>query len=103
MAAPFCLTSQVLQPQCIYYDAQLCARDAAQQKNAVCSANPAEMPLSANVGQYCVVTSARSSNCTYADRQTCARAATEQRGTCVIAPTRQSVGAPDPYSAQNGF
>ena len=101
-AAPFCLTNQVMQPQCIYYDAQECSREAARQ-NAVCSANPAELPLSPNVGQYCVVTSSRASNCSYADRQTCDRAATQQNGTCVIAPTRQSVGAPDPYSPVNGY
>jgi hypothetical protein len=100
-AAPFCLTNQVMQPQCLYYDAQECAREATRQ-NAVCAANPLELRLSPNVGQYCVVTSSRASNCSYADRQTCDREATQQRGTCVIAPTRQAVGAPDPYSALNG-
>jgi hypothetical protein len=100
-AAPFCMSNQVLKPQCIYFDAQECARDAARQ-NATCSTNPSELPLTANVGQYCVVVSSRISKCTYFDRQTCDREATQLHGTCTIAPTRIGSGTPDPYSAING-
>jgi len=100
-AAPFCISSQVLKPQCIYYDAQQCAREANRQ-NATCSANASELPLSRNVGQYCVVTSSRISNCTYFDRHTCDRDASRLQGTCTVAPTRTGSGAPDPYSVLNG-
>jgi hypothetical protein len=100
-AAPFCISNQLIKNQCIYYDAEQCAREAARQ-NATCEANPAELPLSRNVGQYCVVTSGRISNCTYFDRQTCDRDATRLHATCTSAPTRIGTGAPDPYSATNG-
>jgi hypothetical protein len=100
-AAPFCLTSQVVPPQCIYFDASNCEREARRQ-NAVCSANPRELKLTTGIGQYCVVTTSQISTCTYADRQSCATDAARQQGTCVIAPTRAPMGLPDPYSAVNG-
>lgn len=102
MAAPFCLTGQLLPPQCIYYDARQCERDAQRQGEA-CSANPAEVTLSRGAGLYCVVTSSRVSLCAYTDRATCAREATQQNGICTGAPARSAgVGAPDPYSPING-
>jgi hypothetical protein len=72
-AAPFCIRSQVLPPQCIYQDAQQCDREA-QRQGAVCSTNPAELRLTPGWGKYCVVTSSRTSDCSYGDRTTCARA-----------------------------
>ena len=103
MAAPFCLTGQVLPPQCIYYDARQCERDA-QRQGEVCSANPAEVTLSQGAGLYCVVTSGRVSVCAYTDRGTCAREATQQNGICTGAPAKSGgVGAPDPYSPINGY
>jgi len=101
-AAPFCVQNQVLPPQCIYYDAQQCSL-AAQRQGATCSANPAELQLSAGNGAYCVVTSSQASVCAYVDRGTCAREAARQQGTCTDAPPRAGgVGAPDPFSAVNG-
>lgn len=102
LAAPFCITGQVLPPQCIYYDAQQCERDAGKQ-GQVCSANPTEVTLSRGAGLYCVVTSGRVSVCAYTDRGTCAREARQQNGICTEAPARSGgVGAPDPYSPING-
>lgn len=102
VAAPFCLRSQVIPPQCIYNDAQQCDV-AARQQNAVCSANPAEIKLSPGNGRFCVVTSARVSVCAYGDRATCDRDAASQHGTCTDAPSSlRGVGVPDPYSASNG-
>ncbi len=101
-AAPFCIQSQILPPQCIYYDAQQCSL-AAQRQGATCAANPAELKLSAGNGPYCVVTSSQASVCAYADRGTCAREAARQQGTCTDAPSRAGgVGTPDPYSPVNG-
>jgi hypothetical protein len=103
MAAPFCITSQVLPPLCIYDDAQQCDQAAARQ-GAACSANPAELRLTPGPGRFCVVTSSRISVCAYADRQNCARDAVLQHGTCTEAPARAGgVGAPDPYSTVNGY
>src|SRR3954454_7168876 len=73
-AAPFCIRSQVLPPQCIYQDAQQCDREA-QRQGAVCSINPAELRVTPGNGRFCVVTSSRISNCSYGDRTTCDRAA----------------------------
>jgi hypothetical protein len=100
VAAPFCLQSQVIPPQCIYYDAQQCNREAARQ-DGVCGANPDELPLSPGPGKFCVVTSSRTSTCAYADRPTCTQEALRQNGTCTEAP-RTAAGVPDPYSPING-
>ena len=101
LAAPFCLTNQVLPPQCIYYDAADCQRDARQQ-NSACVNNPQEFRLSRGGGQYCVITSSQTSVCAYGDRGTCAQEAARQHGTCVDAPRPGAVGVPDPYSPING-
>jgi hypothetical protein len=101
LAAPFCITNQMLAPQCIYWDAAECQRDASRQA-AVCSVNPSEVHLQPGSGQYCVVTSDRVSLCVYADRGSCAQEAARQHGTCTdaveVAPSR----APDPYAVVNG-
>jgi hypothetical protein len=98
LAAPFCVRNQMLAPQCIYYDASECQRDA-QQQGGVCGVNPSEFPLQAGAGQYCLVTSTRASLCVYTDRNTCTADAIRQHGACTdtvqIAPSR----APDPYAA----
>ena len=100
-AAPFCLTNQLLPPQCIYYDAQNCQRDA-QHQGSACVNNPAEFRLSAGPGQYCVVTSSQASVCGYADRGTCGQEAARQHGTCVDVPRAGAGGAPAPFSPVNG-
>ncbi len=102
-AAPFCIRSQVLPPQCIYQDAQQCDREA-QRQNGVCSANPAELKLTPGNGKFCVVTSSQISNCNYFDRNTCARAAASLQGTCTDAPPSfGGTGVPDPFSPTNGY
>src|SRR5579863_4136457 len=53
-AAPFCIQSQGLPAQCIYYDAGDCQREANRQ-GAICTASPDEVTLSTNLGQYCLV------------------------------------------------
>src|SRR5258708_39893953 len=76
-AARFCIESQGLKPQCIYYDAQSCRKEANRQ-GAICSANTKEVRLTANVGQYCLVTSQLVSLCIYSDRGTCTADAERQ-------------------------
>ena len=100
-AAPFCIESQGLTPQCTYYDAGECQKEANRQ-GATCSANNDEVRLTANVGQYCLVTSQQVSLCIYSDRSTCAADATRQHGACTNAPTVAPSGAPDPYAAIGG-
>jgi hypothetical protein len=101
MAAPFCLTSQVIPPQCIYYDARQCNQEA-QRQGAACSVNPAEVRLTEGPGAFCVVTSGRYSVCAYLDRPTCEAEAARQHGTCAVSTKHVAVGSPDPFSPVNG-
>ncbi len=100
-AAPFCIAQQGMTPQCMYYDARDCEREAKRQ-NMYCSANAKELKVRTGTGQYCLVTSVGTSLCVYPDRTTCSNDATRQHGICTdaikIAPAR----TPDPYSAVNG-
>jgi hypothetical protein len=99
-AAPFCLRSQAIPPQCIYYDASECDRDATKQ-GGFCEVNVRELQVRRGFGQYCVVTSTRVSACVYTDRGTCAAAAAREHGTCTEATGRAPSRAPDPYG-ENG-
>jgi hypothetical protein len=100
-AAPFCIQSQGLPAQCIYYDAGDCQKEANRQ-GAICSANPDEVHMTANVGQYCLITSQQVSLCIYSDRDTCIADAARQHGACSYAPEVAPSGAPDPYAAIGG-
>lgn len=100
-AAPFCLGTQSVPPQCIYYDADSCRREAGRQ-GGVCSANPQEVRVSTNIGQFCVMTSQQVSLCIYLDRGTCEIAAAHQHGACVSSPGVAPSGAPDPFSPTEG-
>jgi hypothetical protein len=91
----------MIPPQCIYYDAAECQRDA-QRQNAVCSVNPDEIRLSAGPGQYCVVTAGGVAQCIYTDRDSCTAEASRQHGTCAEAPQTAPSRAPDPYADVNG-
>jgi hypothetical protein len=100
-AAPFCIGSESLPPQCIYYDSQSCNKEAIKQ-GGVCSVNTKEVRLTKNIGQYCVVTSQRVSLCIYSDRSSCSAAAKVQGGACVSSPEVAPSGAPDPFSQFGG-
>lgn len=102
LAAPFCIQSQALPPQCNYYDAAECQSDAARQ-GGVCEANPQQLTLQPGVGQYCLVTSDGVSLCIYPDRGSCQADALRQHGACTTAPNIQPGRAPDPFSAVGGL
>jgi hypothetical protein len=103
LAAPFCIQSQSLPPQCMYYDAAECQNDAARQ-GGVCSANAAELTLQPGIGQYCLVTSGGASLCIYPDRGSCMADAARQHGACTAAPNAAPGSkAPDPYSSVGGL
>ena len=98
LAAPFCVVSQTLPPQCLYFDASSCQTNAAKQ-NGRCTVNLKEVRLVPGQAQYCLVTSARVSQCIYAERSDCDREAGRQQGACVEAIRRPKPGqAVDPYS-----
>jgi hypothetical protein len=100
-AAPFCIATESVPPQCIYYDAHDCRKEATRQ-GGICSVNPNELHVSTNVGQFCLVTSQQVSLCIYLDRGTCDAEAARQHGACVSSPGVAPSGAPDPYSAFGG-
>jgi hypothetical protein len=100
-AAPFCVGNEAITPQCIYYDADSCRKEANRQ-GGFCSVNPSEVRVSTNIGQYCVMTSQQVSFCIYLDRASCDRAAAEQHGACVSSPGVAPSGAPDPFAANVG-
>jgi hypothetical protein len=100
MAAPFCLTSQAIPPQCIYYDAGLCQRDAARQgASGECVVNTKEVRLTPSTGAYCLVTSTVTSQCVYLDYDSCLREANRQQGACASAAAGAGrPGVPDPFA-----
>jgi hypothetical protein len=96
VAAPFCVETSAVPPQCIYFDAASCnAR--AKQMQGTCSANMSELHVTAGIGHYCLLTSDGVSSCIYPDRSDCDREAKHQQGVCVDAPNRPESPGADPY------
>jgi hypothetical protein len=98
LAAPFCLQTQSIPPQCIYFDASNCRRDATQQRG-FCIVNPQEVALAPGVGAYCMVTSGGAAVCAYQDIRECSREALHQDAVCVEAPPGIAGNTPDPYQS----
>ena len=96
IAAPFCVETQAVPPQCIYFDANSC-NQRAKQMGGQCSANQQEVQASAGLGHYCLLTSSRVSLCIYTDRSNCDRDAQRQQGVCVQATTLPESPGADPY------
>lgn len=100
LAAPFCLQTLTVPPQCMSYDANLCRNDAAKQ-GGWCSPNPGSTLAGTGSGQDRVVTSQGASTCAFLDRVTCDFEAARQHGVCYHDEAR-ATGAPDPYAASGG-
>ena len=96
VAAPFCVYSEALPPQCIYFDAASCGKRAAQL-GAYCSVNGDEVHISAGLGHWCLLTSGLVSSCVYVDQGNCNRDAARQHGVCVKSPGLPESPAADPY------
>jgi hypothetical protein len=96
VAAPFCVESEALPPQCIYFDAASCGKRAAQL-GATCSVNGNEVHVSAAIGHYCLLTSSLVSSCIYVDQANCNRDAVQQPGVCVRSTSLPESPAADPY------
>ena len=99
-AAPFCIANLSLPPQCMYYDAALCQKDAGKQ-GGWCTPNPAETHAASGSGKYCVAFSQGVALCIYQSRESCDEAAARQGGACYFDPQRAS-GGPDPFSQSSG-
>ena len=87
LAAPFCVQTQAIPPQCLYFDAGECGKRATQM-GGICVVNPAEFHVSGTLGHYCLLTSDRVMSCIYTDPGTCAAEAQHQHGACILAPER---------------
>lgn len=94
-AAPYCVQTQAVPPQCIYFDPNSC-NERARQLDGTCTANPDEVHVTAGLGHYCLLTSG-ASLCIYADRNNCDRDARRQHGVCAQAPALPESPGPDPY------
>ena len=99
MAAPFCVTSETVPAQCIYYDAGLCRQAAGQLAAGECVVNQKEVRLTPSIGAYCLVTSTLVSLCVYQDLDGCLKAAAPQHAACVVAAARAGgPAAADPFA-----
>ena len=95
-AAPFCVQTEGVPPQCIFVDAGSCAEQA-RKVNGYCTVNTAELHIEPGLGHYCLLSSGLVSNCYYPDSSSCEAEARRQRGVCVSAPARAESPPPDPY------
>jgi hypothetical protein len=96
LAAPFCVETQSIPPQCLYVDAGDCGKRAAQM-GGTCVVNPAELHVTSTLGHYCLLTSGGVTSCIYNDPGVCAAEAQHQHGACTLAPQRPESPGPDPY------
>lgn len=97
IAAPYCVHTLSVPPQCIYDDPNEC-RVRANQLNGYCIANPQDTKVQAGIGQYCLLVAGGAPSCVFTDQGLCQQEATRQRGACITAP--QATGrnlAPNPY------
>ena len=97
IAAPFCVQTEALPPQCIFYDSGSC-QQRATQLNGNCVVNGNEVRLTPSIGHYCLVTGGSAAECIYVDITSCDKEARRQQGACIIAPGRSESPTPDPYA-----
>ena len=96
IAAPYCVQTEAVPPQCLYYDAASCnAR--AKQMQGYCSINTAELRIAPGIGHFCMLTSGNVATCLYPDADSCNAEARRQSGVCVAAPARDESPPPDPF------
>lgn len=95
-AAPFCVKSMAVPPQCLYVDAASC-QQRAQQLGGDCIANPEELKVQGEQGRYCMVTSDHAVSCIYEDQGACMMEAKHEQAVCVEAQNRPEAPDVDPY------
>jgi hypothetical protein len=95
-AAPFCVQTEAVPPECLYFDAASCETRARQMKGQ-CTVNTAELHVAPGIGHYCLITSGPVTSCLYLDASSCDAEAKRQHGVCVSQPARAESPSPDPY------
>lgn len=101
-AAPFCMILLGTGPQCIYYDAGQCQKDAAKQ-GATCAPNTeggAAQTSASGSGQYCLALSNGANLCHYYNYESCNADAAKQNGACWFDGTK-AAGVANPYAVSN--
>lgn len=96
VAAPFCVQTQAIPPQCIFFDAASCNKRA-NELGGSCTVDPKQTTVSSGVGHYCLLTSSMVSYCVYSDAGQCNREALHQQAVCIQAPARPESPGADPY------
>src|SRR5579871_5315996 len=96
VAAPFCVQTQAIPPQCIFFDAASCDKRA-NEMGGYCTVDTSQVKVSSGVGHYCLFTSSMVSYCVYSDIDQCNREARHQQGVCIPAPDRPESPGADPY------
>jgi hypothetical protein len=81
-AAPFCVQTNELPPQCDYVDPAECRKRAAELKG-FCIAKKDEVVFQPGIGSYCVVDGSRQALCDYFDRTSCDFDARRANGVCI--------------------
>ncbi len=81
-AAPFCTEASGIAPQCHYYDAISCRKEAAII-GGICRVNEEEVALPEGYGNYCLVYSNTLAECLYLDLNSCDQEAVRKNGVCV--------------------
>ena len=95
-AAPFCVQTQGVPPQCLYVDSASC--DAyARRVGGYCTVNMAELQIAPGIGHFCLLTAGPVASCFYADSPSCEAEAKRQHGVCITAPSRAESPPPDPF------
>ena len=97
LAAPYCVQTEAVPPQCIYNDPGLC-QTRAFQLGGWCTPNPVGVEVPATQARFCLLISGATS-CRYADQNLCLRDAVQQHGACISAPVTTGANiAPNPYA-----
>jgi hypothetical protein len=82
-AAPYCIQSVGLPPQCLFGDVSQCRREALRV-NGVCGLNPKEVLLPKTpAGRFCLVHNGPIVECIYVDRRTCDTESARRSAICV--------------------
>lgn len=81
-AAPFCAQSNIVAPECYFYDAPTCQKEA-ELIGGICVVNIEAIALPEGYGNYCLVESANVAECIYVDYNSCNGEAERRHGVCI--------------------
>ena len=95
-AAPYCVQTEGVGPQCLYFDPASCDVRA-KQINGYCTVNAAELSIPPGIGHYCLLSSGNVASCFYLDSDSCNAESKRHHGVCVSAAARDESPPADPF------